>query len=76
VGIGDAENDICFVEVCGMVVAPANAIPDLKAVAGLVMTHENGAGVAEFIYRYLLTGDQLGGNAGLAALEMRAESGD
>jgi hydroxymethylpyrimidine pyrophosphatase-like HAD family hydrolase len=56
VGMGDAENDICFVEACGLVVAPANAIADLKAVAGLVMTHENGAGVAEFIYRHLLAG--------------------
>jgi hydroxymethylpyrimidine pyrophosphatase-like HAD family hydrolase len=56
VGMGDAENDICFVEVCGLVVAPANAIADLKAVADLVMEHENGAGVAEFIYEHLLTG--------------------
>jgi len=54
VGMGDAENDICFVEVCGLVVAPANAIADLKAVAGMVMRHENGAGVAEFIYEHLL----------------------
>lgn len=76
VGIGDAENDICFVEVCGLVVAPANAIADLKAVARLIMRNENGAGVAEFIHRHLLTGDGPGGDMGTAPPEMRAEPGD
>lgn len=75
VGMGDAENDICFVEVCGLVVAPANAIAELKAVAGLVMTHENGAGVAEFIYEHLLAGTGPGDSPTAAAPEMGAAPG-
>jgi hydroxymethylpyrimidine pyrophosphatase-like HAD family hydrolase len=75
VGMGDAENDICFVEVCGLVVAPANAIADLKAVAGLVMAHENGAGVVEFIYRHLLAGRGPGASPDAAAPEMGAGAG-
>jgi hydroxymethylpyrimidine pyrophosphatase-like HAD family hydrolase len=76
VGMGDAENDICFVEVCGLVVAPANAIADLKAVAGLIMTNENGAGVAEFIYQHLLAGDRPGRDVEAVPPEIRAEPGD
>jgi hydroxymethylpyrimidine pyrophosphatase-like HAD family hydrolase len=76
VGLGDAENDLCFVEVCGLVVAPANAIADLKAVAGLVLTHENGAGVAEFIYEHLLAGAGLGDSPDAAAPEMGAAPGN
>ena len=56
--------------------APANAIADLKAVAGLVMAHENGAGVAEFIHQHLLTGDGPGGDMGTAPPETCAEPGD
>jgi hydroxymethylpyrimidine pyrophosphatase-like HAD family hydrolase len=73
--MGDAENDICFVEVCGLVVAPANAIADLKALAGFVMEHENGASVAEFIYEHLLAGDRLGSDVEAASPEVRAEPG-
>jgi hydroxymethylpyrimidine pyrophosphatase-like HAD family hydrolase len=74
--MGDAENDISFEEVCGLVVAPANAIADLKAVAGLIMTNENGAGVAEFIYQHLLAGDRPGRDVEAVPPEIRAEPGD
>lgn len=47
--IGDAENDLSFIKVCGYGVAVANALPALKERADLVTRRGRGAGVAEFI---------------------------
>lgn len=55
VGIGDAENDVEFLAVCGFGVAVANAIPMLKERADLVTRAEAGAGVTELIDRLLAT---------------------
>lgn len=49
--IGDAENDIVFLKSCGHAIAVANALPQVKAVATMVMTKARGAGVEEFIGR-------------------------
>lgn len=49
VGIGDAENDLAFLELCGMSVAVANALPQLKHNVDLVTTGDHGAGVVEII---------------------------
>ncbi len=48
-GVGDAENDAALIGVCGLGVAVANAVPELKAAADRVTLHEAGAGVAELI---------------------------
>lgn len=48
-GIGDAENDHAFLELCGLSAAVANALPALKARADLVMKCDHGAGVVELI---------------------------
>jgi HAD superfamily hydrolase (TIGR01484 family) len=53
VGIGDAENDLPLLAVCGLGVAVANALPMLKASADLVTHGANGAGVIELINRLL-----------------------
>jgi len=49
VGIGDAENDAALIGICGLGVAVANAVPELKAAADRVTLHEAGAGVVELI---------------------------
>jgi len=48
-GIGDAENDASLLGICGLGVAVANAVPELKAAADRVTRQEAGAGVAELI---------------------------
>lgn len=49
VGVGDAENDHSFLELCECSVAVANAVPSLKAWVNLVTSAENGNGVTELI---------------------------
>lgn len=54
-GVGDAENDHAFLEICACGVAVANAVPSLKAHADLVTAGARGAGVRELIERVLET---------------------
>jgi hydroxymethylpyrimidine pyrophosphatase-like HAD family hydrolase len=53
VGIGDAENDLAFLDACGLSVAVANALPSVKAAADVVIDRPRGAGVTELIDRLL-----------------------
>ena len=53
VGVGDAENDHAFLQLCGLSVAVANALPAVKATADLVTAGARGAGVIELIDRLL-----------------------
>lgn len=53
VAVGDAENDFAFLDLCGMTVAVANALPRLKDAAALVTQGERGAGVVELVERWL-----------------------
>ncbi len=53
VGVGDAENDHAFLEMCGCAVAVSNAIPAVKDRVDLVMQADHGAGVTELIERML-----------------------
>jgi hydroxymethylpyrimidine pyrophosphatase-like HAD family hydrolase len=55
VGIGDAENDHSFLELCECAVAVANAVPSLKEVAAFVTAAENGSGVIELIEELIAT---------------------
>jgi hydroxymethylpyrimidine pyrophosphatase-like HAD family hydrolase len=55
VGVGDAENDLAFLDVCGLPVAVANALPSVKGRAAFVTTGARGAGVAELIDQLLTT---------------------
>lgn len=52
-GIGDAENDHAFLEMCGLAVAVRNAIPALQESVHLVTTAARGQGVQELIARLL-----------------------
>ena len=52
-GIGDAENDHAFLDLCGLPVAVSNAIPAVKARARVVTTGARGDGVRELIERLL-----------------------
>jgi hydroxymethylpyrimidine pyrophosphatase-like HAD family hydrolase len=49
VGVGDAENDRAFLDICGLSVAVANALDDVKATADLVTDGARGRGVAELL---------------------------
>jgi len=53
VGIGDAENDLSLFKACGLGVAVANALDEVKAQADLVMRGARGEGVEELIERLL-----------------------
>ena len=55
IGVGDAENDLAFLEVCGLPVAVANALPSVKERAAFVTTATHGAGVVELIDQLLAT---------------------
>jgi hydroxymethylpyrimidine pyrophosphatase-like HAD family hydrolase len=68
VGVGDAENDHAFLDVCAVGAAVDNALPALKDRAGIVLTKDHGAGVVELIERILE--DDL---ASLGPREPRAE---
>jgi hydroxymethylpyrimidine pyrophosphatase-like HAD family hydrolase len=56
VAVGDAENDLPFLDACGRAVAVANALPEVKARVDLVTERPRGAGVEELAER-LLRGD-------------------
>jgi HAD superfamily hydrolase (TIGR01484 family) len=49
VGVGDAENDHAFLNICGWSVAVANALESLKARVDIVTQGSRGAGVEELI---------------------------
>jgi hydroxymethylpyrimidine pyrophosphatase-like HAD family hydrolase len=49
IAVGDAENDQALLELCGLRVAVANALPALKEVADVVTHGDHGAGVVELI---------------------------
>jgi hydroxymethylpyrimidine pyrophosphatase-like HAD family hydrolase len=51
VAVGDAENDLAFLNLCGCSAAVANALPSLKQSVDLVLEKERGAGVMELIDR-------------------------
>jgi HAD superfamily hydrolase (TIGR01484 family) len=53
VGVGDAENDHAFLELCACSAAVANALPALKERADLVTSRTHGAGVVEVIERLI-----------------------
>ncbi|MGH9866798.1 MAG: HAD hydrolase family protein [Candidatus Polarisedimenticolia bacterium] len=53
VGVGDAENDHAFLEVCEVAVAVSNALPILKEKADLVTQGDHGDGVAELCEQLL-----------------------
>ena len=56
-GVGDAENDHAFLEVCGYSVAVANALPSIREEVDLVTAGDHGDGVTELIGRLLSTSE-------------------
>jgi hydroxymethylpyrimidine pyrophosphatase-like HAD family hydrolase len=55
IGVGDAENDHVLLELCGVAVAVANALPTLKEHADLITRGARGQGVIELIERIIMT---------------------
>ena len=58
-GIGDAENDLPFLRVCGCSAAVGNALPIVREEVDLWLSQENGAAVVELIDRLLRDEDVL-----------------
>ncbi|GEP45612.1 HAD family hydrolase [Brevifollis gellanilyticus] len=54
-GIGDAENDHAFLEICGYSAAVSNALPAIKDKVHLVTQADHGEGVVELIGHLLAT---------------------
>jgi hydroxymethylpyrimidine pyrophosphatase-like HAD family hydrolase len=53
VGVGDAENDHAFLQLCGLSAAVSNALPGVRDAANVVTVGARGAGVTELIDRVL-----------------------
>ena len=53
VGVGDAENDLDLLALCGLAAAVGNALPAVKRAAALVTRGECGEGVAELVEHLL-----------------------
>jgi HAD superfamily hydrolase (TIGR01484 family) len=53
VGVGDAENDLAFLTICGCSVAVANALESVKQAADIVTLQPHGRGVVELINEIL-----------------------
>jgi hydroxymethylpyrimidine pyrophosphatase-like HAD family hydrolase len=56
IAVGDAENDLDFLDYCGLKVAVSNAEDAVKAKADWIANKEEGEGVAEFVREYLFIG--------------------
>jgi phosphoglycolate phosphatase (TIGR01487 family) len=54
IAIGDYENDLEMIKNCGLGVAVANAIPEVKSVADYVTKNKNGLGIVEAIEKFIL----------------------
>ena len=55
VAVGDAENDLAFMQLCGCSVAVGNALPTVKQRVDYVTAGDRGAGVAELIELLIAT---------------------
>ena len=53
VGIGDAENDRAFLELCRASAVVSNAVPELKQAADVIACGESGRGATEIIDRII-----------------------
>lgn len=53
VGVGDGENDLPLLDLCGLSVSVNNALPMVKEASDWVMTKNRGAGVVELIDKLL-----------------------
>lgn len=53
IAVGDAENDLSFLKLCGFSVAVANALPMVKQAADWVTQGSTGEGIIELIERLL-----------------------
>jgi hydroxymethylpyrimidine pyrophosphatase-like HAD family hydrolase len=53
VGVGDAENDFAFLDICGVAAAVDNALPSLKSRCDLVTSKDHGSGVEELMDQML-----------------------
>ena len=49
VGVGNAENDLAFLRLCGCSAAVANALPAVKGQVNIVLQCDHGTGVTELI---------------------------
>ncbi len=55
IGVGDGYNDFSLLDACGLKIAMGNAVPELKAVADVVVPSVEEDGVAVAIEKYILS---------------------
>ena len=55
IALGDSQNDLPLFRVADIKVAVSNALPEVKAVADIVLDKPNGEGVVEFLSKILST---------------------
>jgi hydroxymethylpyrimidine pyrophosphatase-like HAD family hydrolase len=73
VGVGDAENDVAFLRLCGLAAAVSDALPCVLATADIVTERPRGAGVAQLI-DWWLTGELSDIHQGLSTPHSADES--
>jgi len=52
-GVGDAEGDLCFLQMCGFCAAPANAEPGVHAGVDYVSPYDHSRGLLDIIERVM-----------------------
>jgi HAD superfamily hydrolase (TIGR01484 family) len=70
VGVGDAENDHAFLNICECSAAVSNALPAVKDTADIVLARDHGAGVTDLV-REILGDDLASHDAKLRRHEIR-----
>jgi len=58
--IGDAENDIAAMELCGFTACPADAIPEVQQASNIVTDAKGGNAVVYEVVRYIFDKQELG----------------
>jgi hydroxymethylpyrimidine pyrophosphatase-like HAD family hydrolase len=75
VAVGDAENDLAFLTICGCSAAVANALPSVKRSVDLLLGAVRGAGVVELIDR-ISAGDAKNASAQRRAIRLGVDRRD
>jgi len=57
--IGDAENDIAAMELCGFTACPSDAVPEVKQVSNIITDAKGGNAVVYEVVRYIFNKQEL-----------------
>jgi len=57
--VGDAENDIAAMELCGFTACPADAVPEVKQISNIITDAKGGNAVVYEVVRYIFDKQEL-----------------